>query len=68
MSIWVENMKLEDLDQCQECLSLYLRTKSAENHLCPECSYRLLGHKNCAHEFASSRCIHCYWDGSKTNN
>ena len=34
--------------------------------LCPECAHVLYGYPNCSHHFQNGRCVHCYWDGSKS--
>ncbi len=57
-------MKSEDLVQCEECSSLFIKSKSEMVSLCPECSHHLYGYGNCNHKFESGRCVECFWDGS----
>lgn len=51
---------------CEECKSLYYKTTSVMESLCPECSSILYGYDNCIHIFDNNRCIKCFWDGSKS--
>ena len=48
---------------CNECSSKYYKTTSEMTNLCPDCSHKLYGYKNCTHEFENERCIKCYWNG-----
>lgn len=53
--------------QCEECKSLYYKSKSVMESLCPECSNLLYGYDNCIHVFDSNnRCTNCFWDGSRS--
>lgn len=53
--------------QCEECKSLYYKSTSVMESLCPECSSILYGYDNCIHIFDSNnRCSKCFWDGSKS--
>jgi hypothetical protein len=49
---------------CDECLSLYYRSTSQMEALCPECAHVLYGYPQCEHDFKNGRCTKCYWDGS----
>ncbi len=58
-------MKKEDR-VCEECGSLFLQSSSPMKALCPECAHHLYGFPNCQHQFQNGRCIHCHWDGRKS--
>ena len=51
---------------CNECGSRFLKSSSKMEALCPECAHVLYGYPNCNHAFENGRCIHCYWDGSRS--
>jgi len=53
--------------KCAECLSEYLKDSSEMSGLCPECSSKLYGFKNCVHVFINGKCSKCYWDGKVSN-
>ena len=51
---------------CNECKSQFEKAKSQMMSLCPECAYIIYGYPNCDHVFKNGRCVHCYWDGSRS--
>lgn len=55
---------INEINVCSECNSEYYAISSEMSSLCPECSHKLYGYKNCEHSFLHNRCIKCYWDGS----
>ncbi|OOF03807.1 hypothetical protein BZG80_09390 [Salinivibrio sp. MA440] len=57
-------MNRELMNTCNECGSAYRPEASEMAALCPECTHRLYGYKNCPHEMESGRCKICGWDGS----
>lgn len=56
----------KELYVCDECGSLFYKKVSEMESLCPECAHILYGYPNCAHHFQNSRCVNCYWGGSKS--
>jgi hypothetical protein len=52
----------KEIKICNECSSEYYKYTSEMNNLCPDCSHKLYGYKNCSHEFKNGRCIKCYWN------
>lgn len=54
----------DDLVRCNECSSLFMKSKSKMMSLCPECAHYLYEYENCTHLFEQGRCVKCYWDGS----
>ena len=56
----------KELAVCDECGSLFFKGFSQMMGLCPECAHILYGYPNCDHHFQDGRCVHCYWDGSKS--
>ena len=59
-------MAEKELALCDECGSLFFKGSSKMMGLCPECAHVLYGYPNCDHYFQNGRCVHCYWDGSKS--
>ena len=59
-------MAEKELVICDECGSLFFKGTSKMEALCPECAHMLYGYPNCDHNFQNGRCVHCYWDGSKS--
>lgn len=59
-------MKKDEYAICGECGSEFLTLSSNMMALCPECAYVLYGYPNCNHIFKNGRCMHCYWDGSRS--
>ena len=55
-----------EISFCDECGSIFLRSASKMEYLCPECSHILYGYENCKHEFINGRCSKCLWDGSSS--
>ncbi len=53
----------KEINECDECNSEYYKATSEMTGLCPECSLKLYGYKNCSHKFEDDRCIKCYWNG-----
>lgn len=60
-------MKKDKFAICDECGSEFLRVSSKMMALCPECAHVLYGYPNCNHIFKNGRCIHCYWNGSRSD-
>ena len=60
-------MKNEKYAVCNECKSKFLKSSSVMEALCPECASIIYGYPNCNHIFKNGRCIHCYWNGSRSN-
>ncbi len=56
----------KELAVCDECGSPFFKGSSQMMGLCPECAHILYGYPNCPHHFQNSRCVNCYWDGSKS--
>lgn len=59
-------MENEKYAICAECGSKFLVSSSSMISLCPECASIIYGYPNCNHIFKNGRCIHCYWDGSRS--
>ena len=59
-------MKENEIGVCGECGSEFLKSKSKMQGLCPECASILYGYTNCKHIFKNGRCVHCLWDGSRS--
>lgn len=52
---------------CNECGSEFLKECSKMLALCPECAHILYGYPNCDHVFKNGICIHCRWNGSRSD-
>ena len=61
-----QSMKKDEYAICDECGSEFLKSSSEMMTLCPECAHILYGFLNCSHVFKNGRCIHCRWDGSRS--
>ena len=60
-------MDNEAIGICDECRSIFLKSKSKMKSLCPECAHILYGYDNCKHFFVDGKCIKCLWDGSRSD-
>lgn len=60
-------MDKDELAVCDECGSEFFKLSSNMKGLCPECAHALYDYPNCSHVFKDGRCIHCYWDGSRSD-
>ncbi len=56
----------EDIRNCNECGSPFLKERSSMLTVCPECSYQIYGYPNCDHEFENGICKHCLWNGNRS--
>ncbi len=65
IKLWGNTMKKYAV--CDECKSKFLKSSSVMESLCPECASVIYGYPNCSHIFKDGRCIHCYWDGSRSD-
>ena len=54
------------ISNCAECNSQYFTDSSEMASLCPECSHKLYGYKNCEHKFKDGRCIKCFWNNKQS--
>lgn len=52
---------------CNECGSKFLKSSPVMESLCPECASIIYGYPNCNHIFKNGRCIHCYWNGNRSD-
>lgn len=52
---------------CSECESPFFAKASPMAGLCMECAAVIYGYENCAHYFQDGRCLHCGWDGSRSD-
>lgn len=52
---------------CNECGSEFLKGCSKMMALCSECAHILYGYPNCEHVFKNGICIHCRWNGSRSD-
>lgn len=55
----MEQDKKREIAYCDECGSIYLKSSSKKERLCPECSHILYGYENCKHDFMNGRCSNC---------
>ncbi len=51
---------------CDECNSRFLKSSSKMESLCPECAHIMYGYTNCEHVFRNGRCVHCDWNGNRS--
>jgi len=49
---------------CDECGSTFIDHSSKMQAIFSECAHVLYGYPRCEHDFVSSKCVKCGWDGS----